>query len=52
MLYVRREKLIDVIRTLIYEIFLKTNFYEKKKKKTEFFSQLFIFPIKMISKLS
>ena len=51
MLYVRREKLIDVIRTLIYEIFLKTNFYEKRKK-TEFFSQLFIFPIKVISKLS
>ena len=33
MLYVRREKLTDVPRTLIYEIFFKTNFYEKRKKK-------------------
>ena len=38
MLYVRRKKLTDVLRTLIYETFFKTNFYGKKKKKTEFFS--------------
>ena len=42
-----RKKLIDSLRALDYEIFLKT-FYEKRKKVINFFDSFFIFPIKVI----
>ena len=43
-LYIRKEKkLIDTLKVLIYEIFLKTSYGKKKKKVTNFFDNILYF---------
>ena len=39
------EKLVDTLRLLTYEVFLKT-YYEKRKKVIKFFSNFLYFPHK------